>query len=77
MVEKYRGILPKGSIWFHLTGDEARALIKSSPEFAAQIPPDKPLAELDNIEIQALPGDAADIEKLLQTAGLHIVTLFD
>lgn len=77
MVEKYRGVLPKGSIWFHLTGDEARALIESSPEFAAQVPTDKPLAEIDDVDIQALPGKTADIEKLLQTAGLNIVTLQD
>lgn len=75
MVEKYRGVLPAGSIWFHLTGDEARSLIKSSPEFAAQIPPDKPLADLDDIDIQALPGKTADIEKLLKEAGLNIMNI--
>jgi len=77
MVEKYRGVLPKGSIWFHLTGDEARALITSHPDIKAQLPTDKPLADIGDVDIQALPGTTADIEKLLTEAGLNIVTLQD
>ncbi len=77
MVEKYRGVLPKGSIWFHLTGDEARALIATHPDLQAQLPTDKPLADIEDVDIQALPGTTADIEKLLTEAGLKIITLHD
>jgi hypothetical protein len=77
MTEKYLGLIPKGSIWFRLTGDEARILVHQNPEFMAQLPADKPLEELDSIEIQAFPGKCKDIEDLLTKAGLTIVTLFD
>ena len=77
MVEKYKGVLPPGSIWFHLTGDEARALIEVHPDIKTQLPTDKQLAEIDDVDIQALPAKTEDIEKLLHAAGLNIVTLFD
>jgi len=77
MVEKYSGVLPVRSIWYRLTRDEALALVKFDPDFQTQLPTDRPLSELDSIDIQAFPGKTADIEKLLQAAGLNIVTLFD
>lgn len=75
MVEKYRGLLPKNSIWFHLTADETKALINSHPEILAQLPPDKPIQDLNDIDIQAFPGKVEELEKYLTDAGLKIITL--
>ena len=77
MVEKYRGILPPDSIWFHFTGDEARALIEVHPDIKNQLPADKTLAEIDGVDIQALPGLTEGIESLIHNAGLKKITLFD
>lgn len=75
MVEKFRGILPAHSIWYRLTRDEALAFLSCHKDKAALLPAN--LADLDSIDIQALSGKTEDIEKLLQEAGLPIVTLFD
>lgn len=77
MAEKYRGFLPPDSIWFHLNREEARTLIENNPEIKALIPSDKTLAELNDADIQSLPGQTEDIEKLLQEAGIKIITLYD
>lgn len=76
MVEKYKGILPPGSIWFHFTGDEARAFVKTHPNIAAELPIDKPIDEIEDSEIQAVPGQVEIIETLIQEAGLTIKTLY-
>jgi len=77
MAEKYRGFLPPDSIWFHLNREETKTLIESNPEIKALLPTNKTLAELDDADIQSLPEQAEDIEKLLQEAGIKIITLYD
>ena len=77
MVEKYRGVFPPGSIWFHLDKSEICALINSNSEIKAQLPEGVAIADLENADIQAIPGKIEKIESLLKESGLKIVTLFD
>jgi hypothetical protein len=73
MVEKFRGIIPPGSIWYRLNRDETIALLKHQGEFD-NLAPDKQ-ETLDSSDIQAIPDEVEELEQLLTNAGLKIVTL--
>jgi len=81
MAEKYRGILPPNSIWIHLNREETINFIdevaKQESKFKEQLPSDRPLSELKDTEIQALPENIEFIEEIMKKAGIKIKTLFD
>lgn len=75
MVEKYRGVLPPGSVWFRLSKDEALALLRHQGELEKMTP--EQVSTVDSAEIQAVPGKVSELEEMLQKAGLSVVTLHD
>ena len=74
MVDKYRGALPKGSIWFHFERSELISFLKANPEM---LPKDAKIDfnTLDDGDLHAI--DVLAMEKAIAKAGLAIVTLFD
>lgn len=74
MVEKFRGILPPGSIWYKLSKDEAIALMQRDGTWENLTPEQK--ETVDSAEIQLFKGKSAELEQKLKDTGLKIVTLF-
>jgi len=75
MVEKYRGVVPPGSIWFRLNRDESMALMQHQGMLEKMTP--EQIMALDSADIQAAKGKVAELEQMLKDAGLKIVTLYD
>lgn len=75
MAEKYRGILPPGSIWYRLTRAESIAYLQLMGLWS-ELTPEQQVG-IEDSDIQALPGKAEEIESLLTQAGLTVRTLFD
>ncbi len=75
MVEKYRGIMPPGSIWYHLDSQETRTLLKHLGMLRGSIPEE--VSEIGPAEIQAARGKTEELEQVLREAGLKIITLYD
>ena len=75
MVDKYRGAIPLGSIWFSLNRAEALALLKHQGELQKMTP--EQIELVDSADIQAAKGKVEELEKMITDAGLKIVTLFD
>lgn len=75
MVEKFRGILPPGSIWYKLNRDESLVLMKHRGVLANMSPEQIQLE--DSAEIQAPKGKVLEFEQMLKDAGLEIITLYD
>jgi len=75
MVEKFRGLIPPGSIWYRFTREEAVTFLQHTGHYDDMTPQQR--RELDSIDLQALPGKTEDIERQISEAGLNIVTLHD
>lgn len=74
MVEKFKGFLPPGSIWYKLTRDETIALMQHEGTWENMTSEQR--EALDSSEIQLFKGKSAELEQKLKDAGLNIVTLF-
>lgn len=74
MVNKYLGVIPKGSIWYHFPRKEMISFLRANPEML-------PLGEtidyeaLESGDLQAI--DVGKMEEAIGRAGLAIITLFD
>jgi len=75
MVEKYRGAVPPGSIWFRLDRDESIALMRHQGILGDMT--SEQIATVDSADIQAAKGEVTELEQMLKDAGLKIVTLYD
>ena len=75
MVEKYRGILPPGSIWYSFSREEAETFLKHTGRYTDMTPEQR--RDFDSVDLQALPGKAREIEEQISRAGLNMVTLYD
>jgi hypothetical protein len=75
MVDKYVGLIPKGSIWFRFSNSELRKFVEANPEF---MPKDQQI-DFDLLEegTEFLSLDVTATEAAIARAGLSIVTLFD
>lgn len=75
MVEKYRGLIPSNSTWFHLSRAETIQYLIYLGQFD-QLTPEQ-LNLIDFSEIQGLRGKISKLEEQLKQAGLDIITLFE
>lgn len=74
MVEKFKGILPPGSIWYKLTRDETIAFMQHEGLWENMTPEEREF--LHSAEIQLEKGKSTELEQKLKDAGLSIVPLF-
>ena len=74
MVDKYRGIMPKGSIWYRFSREEMIAFLKDSTDL---VPKDTVIdySLLESGDMQAI--NVEGMESAIAKAKLNIVTLFD
>jgi len=75
MVEKYKGLIPPGSIWFRLNRDDALALLAHKGDLVDMTP--EQIESIDSADIQAIKGQVDELEQMFKYAGLDIITLFD
>lgn len=75
MAEKYRGLIPSGSIWYKLSRDETIALLQCQGEWDSMSAERR--ATLEDADIQGHPGKIESLERLLAQAGINVTTLFD
>jgi hypothetical protein len=75
MVEKYKGVIPPGSIWYSLNREESLALLSHRGELDKMSP--EQIASVDSSDIQAVKGKTKELENMLIQAGLSIITLYD
>lgn len=74
MVEKYLGVIPKGSIWYHFSRQEMIDFLKANPEMLS------PGEEIDYDTLESGDIQAIDVGKMEEAIGraeLAIITLFD
>ena len=74
MVEKYRGILPPGSVWYSLTKEEAIVLLQHKGEWEKMTPEKKSI--FNCVEIYAEKGKTVELERILTNAGLTVTPLY-
>ena len=75
MVDKYRGVIPEKSIWYHLSRPETMKLLNHRGSLAGVT--SEEISKSGTLEIPAPPEKIEELETVLKDAGLHIVTLFD
>lgn len=74
MVDKYLGVMPKGSIWYHFSREEMIGFVKANPEL---VPADTVIDydALEDGDVQAINVEL--MEAAIVRTGLSIATLFD
>lgn len=74
MVDKYLGVMPQGSIWYHFSRQEMIGFLQANPEM---LPPGEKIdyEALESGDLQAI--DVGKMEEAIGRAGLAIITLFD
>jgi len=76
MVEKYKGILPPGSIWYSLNREEAIVLLLR-PDLLKNMSHEIITAIGSASDLQADNGKISKLEQAFKDAGLIIATLYD
>jgi hypothetical protein len=75
MVEKFRGLIPPGSIWYRLGRDESLVLLGHQGMLDDMSP--EQIEAVDSVDIQVAKGKVTDLEQILNDVGLEIITLYD